>query len=154
MYFLTASSINGGIVGSRLLLSVFGGSIKSFRSKRWYVLLILIVCFSKSKSSKVSARSSPERRPTQNSSKKIGYSGYCPSYRLEKGAEAAGLPQIRVHDLRHSHASLLIPLGFSPLVIQERLGHENVETTLNTYSHLYPSQQGELVMKLQEGFNR
>lgn len=74
--------------------------------------------------------------------------------RLEKGAEAAGLPQIRVHDLRHSHASLLIHLGFSPLVIQERLGHENVETTLNTYSHLYPSQQGELVMKLQEVFNR
>ena len=74
--------------------------------------------------------------------------------RLEKGAEAAGLPQIRVHDLRHSHASLLIHLGFSPLVIQERLGHENIETTLNTYSHLYPSQQGELVMKLQEVFNR
>ena len=74
--------------------------------------------------------------------------------RLEKGAESAGLPQIRVHDLRHSHASLLIHLGFSPLVIQERLGHENIETTLNTYSHLYPSQQGELVMKLQEVFNR
>lgn len=75
-------------------------------------------------------------------------------HRLNKGTQAAGLPQIRVHDLRHSHASLLIHLGFSPLVIQERLGHENIETTLNIYSHLYPTQQGELAAKLQEVFNK
>lgn len=73
-------------------------------------------------------------------------------YRLEIGARALGLPKIRLHDLRHSHASLLIHLGFSPLLIQERLGHENIETTLNTYSHLYPNQQGELAAKLQEVF--
>lgn len=75
-------------------------------------------------------------------------------HRLDKGTKAAGLPKIRVHDLRHSHASLLIHLGFSPLVIQERLGHENIETTLNTYSHLYPTQQGELAAKLQEVFSK
>lgn len=72
--------------------------------------------------------------------------------RLKAGAQALGLPKIRVHDLRHSHASLLIHLGFSPLLIQERLGHENIETTLNTYSHLYPTQQDELAAKLQAVF--
>lgn len=50
---------------------------------------------------------------------------------------------------RHTHASLLIELGFSPLLIAERLGHENIETTLNTYSHLYPNKQVELAEKLQ-----
>lgn len=57
--------------------------------------------------------------------------------------------KIRIHDIRHSHASLLIELGFSPLLIAERLGHENIETTLNTYSHLYPNKQVELAEKLQ-----
>ncbi len=59
----------------------------------------------------------------------------------------AGIRKIRVHDIRHSHASLLIELGFSPLLIAERLGHEKVDTTLNTYSHLYPNKQAELVEK-------
>ena len=61
----------------------------------------------------------------------------------------AGIRKIRVHDIRHSHASLLIELGFSPLLIAERLGHEKVDTTLNTYSHLYPNKQAELVEKLE-----
>ncbi len=68
---------------------------------------------------------------------------------LDRGAKAAGLPIIRVHDLRHSHASLLIEQGFSPLVIKERLGHESIETTLNTYSHLYPTKQSEIAEKLE-----
>lgn len=68
---------------------------------------------------------------------------------LDKGANAAGLPHIRVHDLRHSHASLLIEQGFSPLVIKERLGHENIQTTLDTYSHLYPTKQSEIAERLE-----
>lgn len=68
---------------------------------------------------------------------------------LNRGAKTAGLPHIRVHDLRHSHASLLIEQGFSPLVIKDRLGHESIETTLNTYSHLYPTKQSEIAEKLQ-----
>lgn len=67
---------------------------------------------------------------------------------LDDGAKAAGLSRIRVHDLRHSHASLLIELGYSPVMIAERLGHENVETTLSTYSHLYPDKQVELAKAL------
>ena len=65
-----------------------------------------------------------------------------------RGSNEGGVKKIRVHDLRHSHASLLIELGFSPLLIAERLGHENIETTLNTYSHLYPHKQGELAQTL------
>ena len=63
---------------------------------------------------------------------------------MERGCNLSGVKKIRIHDLRHSHASLLIELGVSPLLITERLGHENVETTLNTYSHLYPNKHGEV----------
>lgn len=67
---------------------------------------------------------------------------------MVRGCERSGVKKIRVHDLRHSHASLLIELGYSPLLIAERLGHENIETTLNTYSHLYPHKQAELAQNL------
>ena len=56
--------------------------------------------------------------------------------------------RIRVHDLRHSHASLLIEMGCTPILIAERLGHEKVQTTLDTYSHLYPNKQNEIANKL------
>ena len=62
----------------------------------------------------------------------------------------AGLKRIRVHDLRHSHASMLIEEGFSALLISERLGHENIETTLQTYSHLYPNKQLEVTNRLDQ----
>ena len=65
-----------------------------------------------------------------------------------RGCNASGVKRIRIHDLRHSHASLLIELGFAPLLISERLGHENVETTLNTYSHLYPNKHSEVAKTL------
>ncbi len=60
------------------------------------------------------------------------------------------LKRIRVHDLRHSHASLLIELGFTPLAISERLGHEKVQTTLNTYAHLYPNKDIAIANKLDD----
>lgn len=59
--------------------------------------------------------------------------------------KVAGVKKIRIHDLRHSHASLLIHLGVNPLVIARRLGHEKVETTLNTYSHLFPNSNQEMI---------
>lgn len=51
----------------------------------------------------------------------------------------AGLHEIRLHDLRHTHASLLIAAGVHPKAIQARLGHASITTTLNTYGHLMPS---------------
>ena len=68
---------------------------------------------------------------------------------MQRCCEKSGVKKIRVHDLRHSHASLLIELGFSPLLIAERLGHEEIETTLQTYSHLYPNKQHEVSDRLQ-----
>ena len=60
----------------------------------------------------------------------------------------AGLPSIRVHDLRHSHASMLIEMGFNALEIADRLGHESVKTTLDTYSQLYPDKDKKLAEEL------
>lgn len=55
----------------------------------------------------------------------------------------AGLPDIRLHDLRHSHASLLLEAGVHPKKVQERLGHSSIRLTLDTYSHLMPAAQEE-----------
>ncbi len=65
-----------------------------------------------------------------------------------RGCKLSGVKRIRIHDLRHSHASLLINLGCDILLVSERLGHENVQTTLGIYSHLYPDKQNEVVEKL------
>lgn len=55
--------------------------------------------------------------------------------------EDLNLPDIRFHDLRHTHASLLLQAGVNPKVVQERLGHSSVTLTLNTYSHVLPGLQ-------------
>ena len=70
-------------------------------------------------------------------------------HEIVRGIKETGVKRIRIHDLRHSHASLLVELGFQPLAIAERLGHEKIETTLNTYSHLYPNKQAELANRLE-----
>ncbi|KEI11777.1 tyrosine-type recombinase/integrase [Clostridium novyi] len=67
------------------------------------------------------------------------FTKYFLKHEMERVCKKSGVKQIRIHDLRHSHASLLIELGFTPLLISERLGHEKVQTTLDTYSHLYPN---------------
>ena len=73
---------------------------------------------------------------------------YYLEHEMQRGIKESGVKRIRVHDLRHSHASMLIELGFSPLEIANRLGHEKVETTLNTYAHLYPNKQTKLAEQL------
>ena len=67
---------------------------------------------------------------------------------LEKLAGLAGVHRIKIHALRHSHASLLISMGENPLLIKERLGHEKIQTTLGTYGHLYPNSNLEVANKL------
>ena len=69
---------------------------------------------------------------------------------IKRIAAKVGLPIIRVHDLRHSHASMLIEMGFAPLEIADRLGHESVKTTLDTYSHLYPDKDQQLADRLNQ----
>lgn len=67
---------------------------------------------------------------------------------IKRVAKRAGLNPIRVHDLRHSHASLLIEMGFNILMVSQRLGHEKVETTWRTYAHLYPNKEKMLATQL------
>lgn len=55
----------------------------------------------------------------------------------------AGLPPIRFHDLRHTHATLLLQQGVHPKIVSERLGHASIRITLDTYSHVIPSMQKE-----------
>lgn len=63
---------------------------------------------------------------------------------LQKASTAVGVKRITVHELRHSHASLLINNNVNIKALQQRLGHKNIETTLGTYSHMYPNKQREI----------
>lgn len=67
-------------------------------------------------------------------------------------ANKAGLPHIRVHDFRHTHATLLVNEGINIQEIARRLGHSNVEITWNTYSHLYPREEERAVSVLNKIF--
>ena len=68
--------------------------------------------------------------------------------RLKKYEALTGVKPIRVHDIRHSHVAYLIYQGVEPLIIKERLGHKDIQMTLNTYGHLYPSQQKKVAEML------
>jgi len=59
----------------------------------------------------------------------------------------AGTPKIRFHDMRHTHATLLLLQGVNPKIVSERLGHADVRITLDTYSHLLPSMQKDTAIK-------
>jgi Phage integrase family len=63
---------------------------------------------------------------------------------LVSGAEAAKLPRVGVHALRHTSASLLIDAGSHPKSIQRHLGHSSITTTLNIYGHLMPDEQDQV----------
>lgn len=70
-------------------------------------------------------------------------------HEMDRGAKAAGVKRIRIHDLRHSAISLLIEMGFSALAIAERVGHESIDITYR-YAHLFPTKQTEMADKLNE----
>jgi integrase len=69
------------------------------------------------------------------------------SHAWTKMVKLSGLPRIRLHDARHTHASLLLEQNVHPKIVQERLGHASIQTTLDTYSHVTPGMQRE-AMKL------
>ena len=62
---------------------------------------------------------------------------------FRKAVKEAMLPDIRLHDLRHTHATLALRAGIHPKVVSERLGHATVSITLDTYSHAIPAMQEE-----------
>lgn len=69
---------------------------------------------------------------------------------LNNAAKSAGLTPIRIHDLRHSHASLLISQGSSIVGVAKRLGHANTQQTLNTYAHLMPKDEEQIINNLEK----
>lgn len=71
---------------------------------------------------------------------------------IQRGVKLSGVKRIRIHDLRHSHCAMLMEMGFSPLEIRDRLGHETVDTTMNTYAHLYPNKQEKIAQRLNEEY--
>lgn len=68
-------------------------------------------------------------------------------HEMDRGSKSAGVKRIRIHDLRHSHVSLLIEMGFSALAIADRVGHESIDITYR-YAHLFPTRQKEMANKL------
>lgn len=70
--------------------------------------------------------------------------------RFNRYLEEAAVKKIRLHDLRHTHASLLLKAGVQPKVVQERLGHSSITMTMDIYSHLFPSLQKEAAEKIDD----
>ena len=66
---------------------------------------------------------------------------------MKRGSNEAGVKRIRIHDLRHSHVSLLIEMGFSVVAIANRVGHESIDITYR-YAHMLPTAQNEMAAKL------
>jgi integrase len=73
---------------------------------------------------------------------------------LKRILNAAGLPPMRLHDLRHSQASLLLVAGVHPQIVSERLGHASVAFTLRTYSHALPTLQREAARSIDRMLTR
>ncbi|HFK0083757.1 TPA: tyrosine-type recombinase/integrase [Listeria monocytogenes] len=71
-----------------------------------------------------------------------------PYHIIKRHSKLAGVHRIKTHALRHSHASLLISLGENAIVVRDRLGHEDIKTTLGTYGHLYPNTNIEVANRL------
>jgi integrase len=71
----------------------------------------------------------------------------------EKQEEIGMTPRIRLHDLRHSHASMLINLGFSPDVIADRLGHKDASMVMMVYGHMYPQKRIEVIDALEKAID-
>ena len=68
--------------------------------------------------------------------------------------QKAGIPHVRLHDLRHSHATLMMADGINPKIVSERLGHSSVAITLDIYSHVLPGIQEEAALKFEEGLRK
>lgn len=73
---------------------------------------------------------------------------------FHKLVKSLGIPGVRLHDLRHTHATLMLRQGVHPKVVSERLGHSSVAITLDTYSHVIPGIQAAAAQRFDEGLQR
>ena len=76
------------------------------------------------------------------------------SKRFSELVKKARIPHVRLHDMRHTHATLMLKEGVNPKTVAERLGHSSVVITLDTYSHVLPGLQEEAALKFEEGMRR
>ena len=70
------------------------------------------------------------------------------SQSFERAVKNSGQPRIRLHDVRHTHATLALRAGIHPKVVSERLGHANISITLDVYSHAIPAMEEEAAAKI------
>ncbi len=84
---------------------------------------------------------------TEDSSRIFEISKSYLHHEMDRGCKEQNLKRIRIHDLRHSHVSLLIEMGFSAVAIADRMGHESIDITYR-YAHLFPTKQNEIADKL------
>lgn len=73
---------------------------------------------------------------------------------MTRGAKLSGVKRIKPHSLRHSHCAYLISLDFSPYQISKRLGHNDIQVTMNTYGHLYEEIQSDILNRLDKEARR
>ena len=66
-------------------------------------------------------------------------------------ARSVGLDKVRLHDLRHAHARLMLRQGVHPAIVSERLGHSGIGITIDTYSHVLPGLQEAATRRFEEG---
>lgn len=72
------------------------------------------------------------------------------THAFSKIIKRLGLPYIRFHDLRHTHATLMLKQGIHPKIVSERLGHSSINITLDTYSHVLPGMQETAALAFEE----
>jgi hypothetical protein len=71
-----------------------------------------------------------------------------PTHEFARFIASTALPRVRFHDLRHTHATHLLASGVHPKIAQERLGHANIGTTLDLYSHVLPGMQADAASRV------
>ena len=76
------------------------------------------------------------------------------THHTQRLLKKAGLPAVRFHDFRHSHATMMLQQGVHPKIVSDRLGHSSIKLTLDTYSHVLPAMQREAADKVDDLFRR
>ena len=121
---------------------------KTLGSIRKVLLPEILISDLKSYFSKFELELQLNKSKTLNSQKVFNLKNSQLRYILEKYSIQAGVEKIRLHDFRHSHASYLLFIQADITAISKRLGHDNLQTTINTYSHLYKDANKQLMKKL------